>query len=233
LIDCIRANTIRSCDSFCEVLIMGSAGLGANKRIPPALKHGAYSNLGLLPGEDPEEFEKFLNGLRAEWNIRGPSEEAQICHIASLEWRRSRMRIYRLAEIAKRKYWAIHPDPSKPEKPKGHDGIEYIVTRDRLHRAKEQTRHELGEAFALVELGDVISYDELIRELEVVERLNRMLERAYRDLMIRQSYITLDVPMAPRSRRPAVASVPFIPASTDIPASTETAGKQGKIAERS
>src|SRR5215469_17032577 len=30
-----------------------------SKRIPPALKHGIYSAIGLLPTEDPAEFEKF------------------------------------------------------------------------------------------------------------------------------------------------------------------------------
>jgi hypothetical protein len=33
------------------------------KRLPPALKHGAYSEAALLPGDDPDEF-KALHSIK-------------------------------------------------------------------------------------------------------------------------------------------------------------------------
>jgi hypothetical protein len=43
--------------------------------IPPALKHGIYSGIGLLPGEDPAAFEKFKQELFDEFAPVGRSEE--------------------------------------------------------------------------------------------------------------------------------------------------------------
>jgi hypothetical protein len=35
--------------------------------IPPALKHGIYSGIGLLPTEDPAEFQKFKQEIFDEY----------------------------------------------------------------------------------------------------------------------------------------------------------------------
>ena len=49
--------------------------VGRVKRIPPALKHGAYSATTLLPGEDPAEFEKLHQELIAELKPSGALED--------------------------------------------------------------------------------------------------------------------------------------------------------------
>ena len=45
------------------------------KKLFPALKHGAYSATGLLPGEDRAAFEKLHRDLQAELRPDGPFEE--------------------------------------------------------------------------------------------------------------------------------------------------------------
>ena len=58
------------------------------KRVPPALKHGAYSKFVLLPGEDPAEFEELHRDLIADLAPNGRMEEETVASIAHLVWRR-------------------------------------------------------------------------------------------------------------------------------------------------
>ena len=44
-------------------------------RIPPALKHGAYSATSVLPGESRAAFEKLHRNLKAEWSPSGALED--------------------------------------------------------------------------------------------------------------------------------------------------------------
>lgn len=61
------------------------------KRTHPALKHGAYTSLGLLPGENRTEFEKLLQELIAEFTPRGPSENEIVASIARYTWRKKNL----------------------------------------------------------------------------------------------------------------------------------------------
>jgi hypothetical protein len=56
----------------------------ANK-VSPALKHGAYSEATLLPGEDPDDFKKMHMGLIAELAPNGRLEKETVAEIAKLE----------------------------------------------------------------------------------------------------------------------------------------------------
>jgi hypothetical protein len=53
---------------------------------PNALKHGAFSEILILPGEDPQEFEKLKNELFAEYKPSGVSEERVMMAIARAFW---------------------------------------------------------------------------------------------------------------------------------------------------
>ncbi len=63
------------------------------KRLPPALRHGGYSGLTLLPGEDPAAFEKHHRELIAEYHPIGCSEREIVAHFAHLMWRRQHLPI--------------------------------------------------------------------------------------------------------------------------------------------
>jgi hypothetical protein len=49
-------------------------------------KHGAFSQMVLLPGEDREEFEAFHSALREEWDPQGPTQEDKVFNIAQNMW---------------------------------------------------------------------------------------------------------------------------------------------------
>jgi len=56
-------------------------------RVPPALKYGIYSGIGLLPTESRAKFRKFKKQRFAELNLVGRLEEDIGEQIVLLEWR--------------------------------------------------------------------------------------------------------------------------------------------------
>jgi hypothetical protein len=63
-----------------------------------AWKHGGYSNLGVLPGENVREFRRLHQSLIDEWKPSGPTECDAVLSLAKCMWRKSRLTIY--AQIA-------------------------------------------------------------------------------------------------------------------------------------
>ena len=59
-----------------------------------ALKHGAFSEVLILPGEDPAAFEELKQRLFVEYNVSGCSEELTMTSIAKTMWQLERLRVY-------------------------------------------------------------------------------------------------------------------------------------------
>ena len=59
-----------------------------------ALKHGAFSEVLILPGEDPAAFEQLKQRLFAEYNVSGCSEELTMTSIAKTIWQLQRLGVY-------------------------------------------------------------------------------------------------------------------------------------------
>jgi hypothetical protein len=51
-----------------------------------ALKHGAFSEVLILPGEDPAAFDELKRRLFAEYTVSGCSEEKTMTSIAKAMW---------------------------------------------------------------------------------------------------------------------------------------------------
>ena len=86
-------------------------------RKPSALKHGAFSQHELLPWEDAEEFQALHRDLIDEHQPQGPLENECVNTIASLLWRKHRVRAKRnfdtaaaLERIENRVLW-VDPPP--------------------------------------------------------------------------------------------------------------------------
>ena len=73
------------------------------KAVPPALKHGLYSGMALLPQEDEAENEKHQRAVFDEYKPNGPSEIDTVNELSSLLWRKKHLLIYKLAANAKLK----------------------------------------------------------------------------------------------------------------------------------
>jgi hypothetical protein len=69
-------------------------------RVPPALKHGAYSKAALLPGEDPAAFEDLHRGLIAEFSPHGRMEEETVSTLAHLMWRSQNLAKFEIGQLS-------------------------------------------------------------------------------------------------------------------------------------
>jgi hypothetical protein len=87
------------------------------KKLPPALKHGAYSASGILPGEDPAAFKKLHHKLIAELRPIGALEDDIVGTIARLLWRKQNLATFRVAELARARVSTIERQNRPPEPP--------------------------------------------------------------------------------------------------------------------
>jgi len=162
-----------------------------SNRVPPALKHGIYSGIGLLPTESPARFRKFKKQRLAELNLVGRLEQDVGEQIVCLEWRQQNLFTYDLAKQARSELNAIYskwmlrlewddyelellPKPGSPTP----EQVE--ASRKRAHK---RARRELGGAFELTQIGEVATLDYLQKRVEILGRLDGMITRAYKKLL--------------------------------------------------
>jgi hypothetical protein len=123
-------------------------------RIPPALKHGIYSGIGLLPTEDPAEFQKFKQEIFDDYAPVGRSEKNIVDKIACLMWRSQNLSTYGVAMHARARhdsiYSKLNPPVSWPVlnmyEPETRSPEELEALRK---SADERVRTELGAAIEL------------------------------------------------------------------------------------
>ena len=162
-----------------------------SKHVPPALKHGIYSAIGLLPTEDRAEFEKFKEEIFDDYKPVGRSEKIIVEEIACLQWRLQHLSTYGVAMRARNRRSAIYsklpttgwyprlvgfegaePDPRSPEE------LEAL-----RQSVEKEARTELGAAIELVEIGDVATIEYLEKELGIRERLHGTIARLEKRLL--------------------------------------------------
>lgn len=80
-----------------------------NGNRPNAVRHGAFAKATILPGEDPQEFQKLFFDLVKEWNPVGPVEQDAVLTIAKCLWRKGRVQQFICTKIATRAF-----DPGSP-----------------------------------------------------------------------------------------------------------------------
>jgi hypothetical protein len=165
------------------------------KKIHPALKHGAYSATALLPGEDPAAFERLHQDLIAELRPDGSLESETVATIARVTWRKQNLDTFRIAQYARDRYSAIRsakvPSTTPPiEYPYLHlfDSPDWTPPDPADVEAGEkaadaQARNELGDKYLFVAMGDAATVPEMLKEFEVEERLDTMIDRHLKRLL--------------------------------------------------
>jgi hypothetical protein len=169
----------------------------------PALKHGAYSATALLPGENPAEFEKLHQALIAELAPLGVLEEDIVARMARLVWRKQNLATFRIAEYAQNRCSAIRSEklPSSfPILEMFEDRIDPAERQALIRAAEEHARKELGENYKLVEMGERATINGLIKDLEVEERLEALIDKCLKRLLMVRGLksISLESPSAPQ-----------------------------------
>jgi len=145
---------------------------------PPALKHGAYSESILLPGEDPAAFELLHADLTAEFAPIGRLEEDIVLTIAQHVWRKRNLATYRVAERARDRLNALKPPELLPQ----YSLIEGNY--QELRAQEEELQAELGESWGLLEMGQVSTIDYALKEAMIIDRLDAMIDRCVKRLIL-------------------------------------------------
>jgi hypothetical protein len=194
-----------------------------SKRVSPALKHGAYSEAALLPGEDPAEFEELHRDLIAEFTPNGRFEEETVATIARLMWRRQNLALFEIGQlsylVAEGLKKAVLAEESKSHVRKNSkEDDELIAEVTKLFEANKRasnahgTRKDEAEA-ELVEISKAATLTRLMKELDVEERLDAMIDRLIKRLLfvrglksITSSAVTAASPTARKGGRRVRAS---------------------------
>ena len=176
-------------------------------QIPSALKHGIYSAIGLLPTEDPAEFEKFKLEIFDDYMPVGRSEKIIVEEIACLQWRLQHLSTYGIAMRARERRSAIYSKLDPPQwfppplgiEPESRSPEELEALRKSLVK---QVRTELGPAIELVEIGDVTTIEYLEKELGIRERLHGMIARLEKRLLYLRGIKSISPSSATSSPQP-------------------------------
>jgi hypothetical protein len=157
------------------------------KKRHPALKHAGYSATGILPGESAAEFGKLHQELICELTPNGALEDEIVAAMAHLIWRRKNLTIFRIAECAQQHITQIRGAtvPGMDHAVlKSDETVEFERTfNEKWHAAESQGRKELGDLYALVEMGEEATVHRLMKDLEVQDRLDAMIDKCLKRLL--------------------------------------------------
>jgi hypothetical protein len=87
--------------------------------------------------------------------------------------------------------------------PRSEESVEFEKTfLEKLQAADTQAQKELGELYALVEMGEEATFDRLMRDLEVQERIDGMIDKCLKRLLLVRGIKSISV--APTSDPPSL-----------------------------
>ena len=165
------------------------------KKLASALKHGMYSATTVLPTEDTTEFEQLHQDLIAELAPNGALEADIVANIVRLTWRKNNLptlrHVTRKRESIRAGVYSAYLDVFAKTKDAESDseasnaesvtdanaGEQEVKTRKQKASKTDRALDELLAA------GDAATFDGLIQELEIEERLGAMIDRYLKRLL--------------------------------------------------
>ena len=150
--------------------------------LPNALKHGAFSEILILPGEDPQDFEKLKNELFAEYKPSGVSEERVMLAIARAFWQERRLVLFQYVQHARARKTTVDSDGGYALSKSLHDFQVKIglTTEPFVPPAVRPTTAEERANEALLELGRLLTLDHFEKELDVESKLQSKIDRLFK-----------------------------------------------------
>jgi hypothetical protein len=147
----------------------------------------------------------------------GPLEEDAVETIARLLWRKQNLATFRKAELARKRHAAIRSEHHAEIPPLLLPGQQLLTLRfsgsdpptpaklEANRAAEDRARRELGGVYELVEIGEAAMVDGLLRDLEIEERLDAMIDQQIKRLLHLRGLksISAALPSAPPKRLPA------------------------------
>jgi hypothetical protein len=162
------------------------------KRNHPALKHGAYSAIAVLPGESRAAFDKLHRDLIADHAPSWVLEYDTVATLARLLWRKQNLDTLHIAERARnRRSEIINKTVDRTEYVPPLSCVEPpdpVKQAAQMRAAEEQTPKELGDAHELITIGEAATFDGLTKELDVKERLDACIDRCLKRLLFLKGF---------------------------------------------
>jgi hypothetical protein len=155
-----------------------------------ALKHGVYSTIGLLPGESPVKFKKHQQDVIDELRPNGPVEHDIVMTIARALWRKQNLATFQTAQLVKFRYRQIIDEelksraiPSSHSQMFVHKGENQEALEEAWRAAQKQACGELGDLCEYRD-DDFGTIERLMKDLEVVERLDAVVDKCVKRLLM-------------------------------------------------
>jgi hypothetical protein len=155
-----------------------------------ALKHGVYSTIGLLPGESPAKLKKHHNDVIDELRPNGPVEHDIVMTIARALWRKQNLATFQTAQLVKFRYRQIIDEelksraiPTSHSEMVVHKGENQAVLEEAWRAAQKQACGELGDSCEYRD-DDFGTIERLMKDLEVVERLDAVVDKCVKRLLM-------------------------------------------------
>jgi hypothetical protein len=157
-----------------------------------AWKHGGYSNLGVLPGEDPREFDRLHKSLIDEWEPSGPTEHDAVLGMAKCMWRKSRLTIYAHAQAQKilatdfedplQDAWDAYAKVANEGRfPSPSDESKRALEVEREDSVKQYVEQQIEKQVAELD-EQLITPASLVKEIELEDRLDARIDRLVKRL---------------------------------------------------
>jgi hypothetical protein len=156
--------------------------------VPNSLKHGAFSEILILPGESAHDFEQLKNDLFAEYKPSGISEERALIAVAKSLWQERRLALYQHVQHAR----AAKLSSKERGNPNAmNEAIQQFCIKKGLvgpgevdpkpevpapppKSAEERINDEL------LELGNLLTLEQLEKELDVEFKLQTKTDRLFK-----------------------------------------------------
>jgi len=182
------------------------------KRLPPALKHGAYSEAALLPGEDPAGFKALHKGLVADFRPNGRMEEETVLSIARLTWRRQNLARFEAGQFSHYVFETLKRVVAEESDDMRKFDKEIMAAFDKMTEVSKRAREAEGTraAVEVVEGYNVAVLARLMKELDVEERLDAMIDRLRKRLLFvrgLKSITSSEVMPSPSSARTSLPRI--------------------------
>jgi hypothetical protein len=176
---------------------------GQSKKMPPALKHAGFSSKSVFPGEEASEYENLRRGIVTELKLDGALEVETGNSVAHLLWRQKNLGIFGIAQRIQKRMGQIRDGflarlNGGAEKS---SATEYEENFEKKWQAAEaRAREEFGELYGLVELGDEATLEGLTKKLAIEDRLDSMIDRKLRRLLLIRGLKSLPAEAVPQQK---------------------------------
>lgn len=166
-----------------------------------ALKHRGYSTTTILPSENVVEFEKLHRDFISELVPNGALADDIVATVTRLVWRKRNLSTFRTAVFAQfhykiimsREFSRMLPEQIPPPELQGPPYSE--ADAQQIEAIHDVARKELGDdAYELAQVGEMATVSCLLNDLEVLERLNGMIEKCLKRLLFVKGLESILVP---------------------------------------